>query len=59
MNPARDFGPRIISYFYGWQDIAFINNGYGWLLIYIIAPLLGGALGALIHKLFHTKTIQH
>ena len=53
MNPARDFGPRIISYFYGWKDIAFNNNGYGWLLIYIFAPLFGGALGALAHKDLH------
>ncbi len=53
MNPARDFGPRIISYFYGWQDIAFVNNGFGWLLIYILAPFTGGALGAFFHKYFH------
>jgi len=59
MNPARDFGPRIISYFYGWQDIAFNNNGNGWLMIYIFAPLTGGALGAIIHKYFHTKNLQH
>ena len=55
MNPARDFGPRIISYFYGWEDIAFINNGYGWCIVYIFAPLIGGASGAIAHKYLHTS----
>ncbi len=58
MNPARDIAPRVISYFYGWQDIAFINNGYGWLIVYIIAPLIGGASGAIVHKHFHSKFFQ-
>ena len=48
MNPARDFGPRIVSYFFGWQEIAFSFNGLGWLLVYIVAPLAGGWLGALM-----------
>ncbi len=55
MNPARDIGPRIISFYYGWEEIAFHNNGYGWLMIYIFAPLIGGASGAIAHKYLHTS----
>ena len=48
MNPARDFGPRLVSYFFGWKEIAFTFNGIGWFMVYIISPLLGGSLGALV-----------
>lgn len=41
-NPARDFGPRIVAYLYGWTTVAFQQ---AWL--YIVAPIIGALLGAL------------
>jgi len=46
INPARDFGPRLwIALFSGGQSFV-QNNYYFW--IPIVAPLCGGAVGALV-----------
>ena len=49
-NPARDFGPRIVAAFAGWGEIAIPGpeNGF-W--IYILGPLIGAPIGALVFKL--------
>mmetsp|Transcript_8207 Transcript_8207/g.12363 ORF Transcript_8207/g.12363 Transcript_8207/m.12363 type:complete len:93 (-) Transcript_8207:56-334(-) len=39
-NPARDFGPRIVSWAAGWGSIAMKG---AWL--YIIAPIIGAIAG--------------
>ena len=49
MNPARDLGPRIVSYFFGWEKLAFSFNETGWFTVYILSPMLGGVLGALTY----------
>lgn len=41
MNPARDFGPRLVAYAAGWTDVAFQP---GW-WIYAVAPMIGACLG--------------
>jgi glycerol uptake facilitator protein len=50
INPARDFGPRLASFLTGyggaWRDQ--YGNLYFW--VPIIAPLLGGVLGAGLYK---------
>lgn len=51
-NPARDLGPRIVSAFAGWGSIPFTANGWGWLTVYIVAPLLGGVFGGGLHRLW-------
>ncbi|CAG5076629.1 MIP/aquaporin family protein [Parvicella tangerina] len=50
-NPARDFGPRIIAYFGGWEKAAFPEVSFGFLTVYILGPILGASLATLITKL--------
>jgi glycerol uptake facilitator protein len=45
-NPARDFGPRLFSYFAGWGEIAWaVQGSLSWLTVYILAPVVGAILG--------------
>src|SRR5437763_3517274 len=47
INPARDFGPRLwIGFVSGFQSFS-VDNFYFW--IPIVAPLLGGVVGAFIY----------
>src|SRR5437660_5717565 len=47
INPARDFGPRLwIAIVSGWASLS-ADNYYFW--IPIVAPLLGGVVGAFIY----------
>jgi len=59
INPARDFGPRLLAYFAGWgktalpgsYDVAgFTFSWYFW--IPIVGPLIGGVIGVVIYDLF-------
>jgi glycerol uptake facilitator protein len=52
INPARDLGPRLFAWIQGWGDIAVPGdygnvNSYMW--IPIVAPLVGGLVGAFIY----------
>lgn len=51
-NPARDLAPRIFSSLVGWRAVPFSTNGFGWLTVYIIAPIFGGLLGGGIYRAF-------
>ena len=51
INPARDFGPRLASFFTGYGT-AFrdqFGNLYFW--VPIVAPIIGGILGAWLYKM--------
>jgi glycerol uptake facilitator protein len=52
INPARDFGPRLASWFTGWSTAMKAPTGdfYAW--VPIIGPLVGGAIGAYIYDFF-------
>jgi len=39
----------VFSSLAGWGAIPFQVNGIGWLMVYILAPLLGGLLGGAIY----------
>eukprot|EP00644_Phytophthora_capsici_P014558 jgi/Phyca11/510137/fgenesh2_kg.PHYCAscaffold_54_\ len=48
INPARDFGPRLMMLTAGWGSHVFtLNHYYFW--IPIVAPTVGGALGGLVY----------
>jgi glycerol uptake facilitator protein len=45
INPARDLGPRIVGAIAGWGSFAF---SWEIILVYVVAPLVGGLLAALV-----------
>ena len=50
LNPARDFGPRLVSWLAGWGEAAFPDACCGgFFFVYILAPILGGAAYALTY----------
>ena len=47
LNPARDLGPRLVAWAMGWGAAAFPDRVGGFLHVYVLAPLAGGAAAAL------------
>lgn len=57
MNPARDFGPRIVAACAGWGEVAVPGprNGF-W--VYILGPLLGAPIGAAVNDLLLSRVLK-
>ncbi|WP_093316930.1 MIP/aquaporin family protein [Thorsellia anophelis] len=56
MNPARDFGPKLFTFFAGYGTVTFTGGqDIPYFLIPIIAPILGGCTGALIYRTLIAK----
>jgi glycerol uptake facilitator protein len=51
LNPARDLGPRIVSWFLGWGEVAIPGPRGGWLSVYVAGPVAGALVGAGLHEL--------
>lgn len=47
LNPARDFGPRMVAWIAGWGAAAFPDHAGGFFLVYILGPILGGIMASL------------
>ncbi|MDH4179181.1 MAG: aquaporin [Armatimonadota bacterium] len=50
LNPARDFGPRLVSYIFGWGDVAIPGPRGGFLTVYILSPIIGAVFGAGVYQ---------
>lgn len=48
LNPARDLSPRLFAYLAGWGKAALPDGQYGFLSVYVLGPISGGALAALL-----------
>ena len=51
INPARDFGPRLVAYFSGWREVAIPGPRNGFFTVYIMGPFLGGAVSAMLFSI--------
>jgi aquaglyceroporin related protein len=51
MNPARDLGPRIFTFFvgYGWEVFSF--SEYSWWWVPVVCPMVGALLGSWLYQL--------
>ncbi|MCY1419772.1 Glycerol uptake facilitator protein [compost metagenome] len=51
MNPARDLGPKLMTFFAGWSDIALTGGrDIPYFLIPVFAPIIGACLGAALYR---------
>jgi MIP family channel proteins len=57
-NPARDFGPRLVSLAAGWGEIAIPGPRSGF-WVYILGPLAGAPLGALFYDYVVRPGMNH
>ncbi|HEX8862894.1 MAG TPA: MIP/aquaporin family protein [Actinomycetes bacterium] len=57
INPARDFGPRLLAWFAGWGKVA-IPGVHNYFWIPIVGPLVGGVIGVIVYDLFIRDTLR-
>ncbi|PTW53225.1 glycerol uptake facilitator protein [Breoghania corrubedonensis] len=49
MNPARDLGPRVMSYFFGWGEMALPGPRGGW-WIPTVSTIIGGLVAGAFYR---------
>ncbi|KAI0789607.1 aquaporin [Abortiporus biennis] len=52
INPARDFGPRVLTAMVGYGKEVFTFRNQYWLWCPIISPIIGGVVGVFLYDLF-------
>jgi len=58
LNPARDFGPRMVAWIFGWKSAAFPDQSGGFFLVYILGPLVGAMLASLFFVFAFEPTMK-
>ena len=58
LNPARDFGPRMVAWIFGWKSAAFPDQSGGFFLVYILGPLVGAMLASLFFVFAFEPTMR-
>ncbi len=51
LNPARDFGPRLVAWMAGWGEVALPGPRAGFFHVYVLSPILGAIAGGGIYEL--------
>jgi glycerol uptake facilitator protein len=51
LNPARDFGPRLVAFLFGWGDIAIPGPRSGFFTVYILSPVVGAVFGSGVYQM--------
>ena len=57
-NPARDFGPRLVAWFAGWNATAFPRESGGVFWVYILAPICGSVLAAALYNVYIKQQLR-
>jgi glycerol uptake facilitator protein len=57
INPARDFGPRLMEWISGYKGAWVDQNGYPYFWVPIIGPLVGGVVGGGLYQLTVHRTL--
>ncbi|NBA94568.1 MIP/aquaporin family protein [Pseudomonas sp. R5(2019)] len=51
MNPARDLGPKLMTFLAGWGEVALTGGrDIPYFLIPVFAPIIGASLGAVLYR---------
>lgn len=58
LNPARDFGPRMVAWIFGWKSAAFPDQSGGFFLVYILGPIVGAMLASLFFVFAFEPTMK-
>ncbi len=57
LNPARDFGPRLVAYLFGWGQVALPGPRGGFFVVYILAPILGAVFGSGVYQWLTSRVL--